>query len=115
MKCDQFSCLEAGSFLELVPGHVFLLKNRCGNGAQVLDFLQLEGDQADAGLFTQDVLQVLARRIEWQGENHTSDFEELRQKARRHVLAAISAYQEFTHARHSVGDPLTGHLPSELK
>lgn len=115
MKCDQFSCLESGSFLELVPGHVFLLKNRCGNGAQILDFLQLDGDKADAGLFTQDVLAVLARRIEWQGSEHPSQFEDIRQRARRHVLAAMAAYVEFTAARASVGDALVGHTSSEFK
>jgi hypothetical protein len=114
-NCEQYSCLDGGSYLELEAGHVFLIKNRGGYGGQVLDFLRIENGTVDAGLFTQDVLHVLARRIEWQGEHATSQFEDIRQEARDHILAAIKAYERFTLARKDVGDVLLGHTPEELK
>ncbi len=114
-KCQvDFDKVEPGGFIELVPGHVYMLKNRCGNGAQVLDFLKITDNVGEPGLFTQDVLKVLAARVAWQGQNHTSEFEVTRAKALEHLNEAIKLYAIFSDKRYLVGDPCVGHNESEF-
>lgn len=120
MKCAQFNCLGGGEFLTLDAGHRYLIKNRSEgdahtSSAQVLSFMKIEGGVVSEGAFTQDVLAVLADRIEWQGINSTSKFEAERQKARDCILQAISHYMKFTELRYNDGIKMTGHTESEIK
>ena len=84
-------------------------------GQARLDFINVQGGTVVSdGVFTQDVLEVLADRIGWQGENDTSRHEHLRQEARGHILAALACYRAFTLARASTGAQLVGHKPEEF-
>lgn len=100
----------------LNPGHSYSVPMRGDSGGHVqLDFINVQGGTVVMdGVFTQDILAVLADRIDWQGDNDTSRHEHLRQEARGHILAALACYRSFTLARASTGAQLVGHKPEEF-
>jgi len=113
--CSQdFANCAQGAFVTLKEGHVYLVKNRCGEGAQVIDFLRIENGQVDGGIFSQELLEVVADRMAWQAIHSTSAFEETRQRARRHVLAAVAAMAEFSKQRKDAGIDMIGHSEKEF-
>jgi hypothetical protein len=100
-------------------GHSFDLQNRCASGEcvdssfQSLQFLKIEdGDVTTAGVFTQDVMDVLIERSQWQHDNTpygNADIEALRQQAIYYLVQARNTWQRFVDARLSDGAKLLGH------
>lgn len=104
-------------FRVIVPGHKYALKERSEQGitdSEVeLKFIKIAEDGVnDTGVFTQDVLEVLVDRVEWQIEQRSLPLiaELERMLAAHHMRLALQAFAKFTATRKLLNIPTPGHL-----
>jgi hypothetical protein len=108
-------------FKSVELGHVYSLINRSDDGSyvgnQLLTFIEVRGDAVSSvGVFTQDVIEVLIDRLEWQTENcpyRVSEIEVHRKKALVHLQRALDSMERFTLARKADGAKLLGHISAD--
>jgi hypothetical protein len=106
-------------FRVIDAGHIYEIQNRCEKGFlidswQRVDFLKIVDDGVDsAGLFSQDLFEILIDRIKWQTENTpypVADIERNRANALFHLKEALSQWTMFTNERLANGAKLLGHV-----
>ena len=98
---------------------MYEIQNRCEQGFlidswQRIEFLKIADDNVvSEGLFSQDLMEVLTHRIEWQTE-HTpypnADIERKRQNSLFFLLKALDQWAQFTEERLADGAKLLGHV-----
>jgi hypothetical protein len=109
-------------FKIIKEGHIYEIPNRSENGfidgsVQTMTFIEVKDDAVNSvGVFSQDYMNPLANRIEWQTENtpyHNADIERHRKNALFFLQKSIDAMNMFTMERLADGAKLLGHIKNE--
>ena len=109
----------------LDKGHSYSLKDRCPRGltdcgtTQTLSFLKVKGGEVENnGLFTQDVIEVLINRAQWQHDNtphEDPEVEKYRKESLENLKQSLINWNMYTEKRLESGMVLPGHEMSDYE